>query len=301
MIRRHMEFWVFLTLAVALHLAFFLQMPSRGAQASGAGGEEFVTILAATEQVETMVAEWKRPPDVQTPEVRQALAPAPIQFEPPTAPVELVALPELHRPEDMAPPEPDDIVTVREPPPPPPPEPEPELEPEPEEATEQAPASGPMPKRRETPPKEKPKPEAPSKAAQPAQKAQTASTGHAGQKAAGTGSGTQAGDGNQSVSTGVSKEKAATLQQVWGAKIRSRIERAKRFPSGRRESARVGVSLTVGADGRLLGVSVYRSSGIPTYDAAAVQSVRRVGRFPKAPKGLANKSYNFSVTLTFNP
>ncbi|MFV0360374.1 TonB family protein [Tropicimonas sp.] len=289
------EFWVFIALALAIHLAFFLQMPRGGAEAGGAGGEDFVTILAATEQVETMVADWKRPPEVAAPAPRQPEPSLPVAFDPPPAPADLVALPELRQPEEISPVQPDRIAAIRQPPPPP----------DPERATELAPETTPMPKRRTVPPVAQAKtPDPvrtpPSPTATPGRKAQQASAGQAGQRAAGSGGGAQAGRGSQAVSTGVSKSQAASLKQVWGAKIRSRIERAKRYPSGRRQKARVGIALTVSAAGQLQGVSVTRSSGIAAFDQAAIQAVRRAGRFPSAPAGLPGNAHNFSVTLVFN-
>lgn len=268
---RRLEPLVFVALALALHWLFFMQMPERGSQASGAGGDEFVTLIGATEQIETMVADWKRPPEVETAPDQQVQAP--VEFEPPPAVTDLVALPELKQPEDLAPPAPDQMMATPEPPPPPPPEPEPEVQPEPEP---------------------EPKPQA-----KPAEKAQKASQGQAEQRAAGAGGGAQAGAGNKSVSTGASKQQEASLLQVWGAKVRARIERAKRYPTGRPQDLKVGVALRVSTGGQLMGASVYRSSGNPAFDQAAVQAVQRAGRFPKAPKGLGDPSYQFKVMISF--
>ena len=274
MILRRLEPLVFVVLAVALHLIFFVQMPEKGSQASGVGGDEFVTLIGATEQIETMVADWQRPPEVVAETTQQA--PAPVEFEPPPAPaIDLVALPELTRPEDLTPPEPDTAMVAPEAPPPPPPQ-QPDLP--------------------DTRPEPRP---APQKPAQPAETAQQSSRGQVEQKAAGAGGGAQAGAGRKSVSTGVSKQQEASMLQVWGAKIRSRIERAKRYPAGRARGGQVGVSLRVSRDGQLMGVSVYRSSGNPAFDQAAIQSVQRARRFPKAPQGLTDASYQFSVMITF--
>lgn len=359
---------IFLGVAMLLHLLFFVGVPERGMQAAGAGGEELVTILAASEQMETMVAEWQDAPDVEEvqafepptpaepdpfvrpmelaalsktqrpanmqrprpadsqPDIKlpppeaqlrpdQQKAPAPMEFEPVLAPVELVALPKLERPEELDRPETDTAFT----PPPSPPEPEPtrqsEIDPEtghvmtsirPRDrgrppAHMLKPTSQPEPKKKapQVAKKQARKPK-PSETAKVGQINQRASQGSAGQRAAGSGGGATAGNnGKAEVSTGVSRNRAAALQKTWGAKIRNKIERAKRYPSGRRSAARVTVALRVTRGGKLAGVRVSRSSGNPAFDQAAINSVKRAGRFPAAPKGLTNSSYNFTVTLTY--
>lgn len=272
---RALEFSVFVAVAVTLHLAFFLRLPPGGAEASGAGGEDFVTLLAASAQVETMVVDWKRPPATATATPRQT-PPAPTVLAPPAPSPDLVALPRPERPEDPVRPRPDDTIRLPEPP----------LADRP---TELAPQETPLPRRRE-PPRSKP--------TKTAETAQQASAGRAGQRAAGSGGGAQAGRGTQPVKAG-SGAQAASLKQAWGAKIRMRIERAKRYPPGRRQKAEVRVALTVNASGRLQGAALVRSSGIAAFDQAALQAVRRAGRFPKAPAGLGVGVHDFAVTLRF--
>lgn len=356
----------FLGVAVLLHLLFFLGGPERGMQAAGAGGEEMVTILPASEQLETMVAEWQDAPDVETVEavdpparvdpdpvvkpmelaalskvqrptdiqqphtvdtppqikfpppdaqVQPKLlhAPARVAIDPVAAPMDLVALPNSERPDSLERLAPDHAFTA----PPPPPEPAPlnqsEIDPEtghvmtsirPRDRGKPSAhmlRQAPEPEKRVTKQAKKPaRKQEPSKTAEIGQTHQKASQGSVGQKAAGSGGGTTAGNsGKAEVSTGVSKTRAASLQKTWGAKIRNKIERAKRYPPGKRRAARVTVALTVTRSGKLSGVRVAQSSGNPAFDQAAVNSVKRAGRFPAAPKGLTNSSYNFTVTLTY--
>ena len=122
---RQLELGFFILLAALLHWLFFVQMPDPGSQSSGVGGEEMVTLIGATQQIETMVADWKRPPEVETAPDQQIQAP--VEFEPPPLVEDMVALPELQKPEDLQPPAPDQAMATPEPPPPPPPEPEPEV------------------------------------------------------------------------------------------------------------------------------------------------------------------------------
>jgi protein TonB len=59
------------------------------------------------------------------------------------------------------------------------------------------------------------------------------------------------------------------------------------------------VTLVVGRDGRLQGVSLAASSGSAALDRAAIEAVRRAGRFPPAPAGLDRAAYTFAVPMTF--
>ncbi|MEY8843169.1 TonB family protein, partial [Cribrihabitans sp. XS_ASV171] len=95
----------------------------------------------------------------------------------------------------------------------------------------------------------------------------------------------------------LSKGQQAKLQQEWGAKILARIERAKRYPRGTNASGQVQLVLSVARSGQLLGVTARRSSGNAQLDQAALDAVRRAGRFPAAPSGLPGNSFAFSFTM----
>ncbi|GAA6200454.1 TonB family protein [Aquicoccus sp. SU-CL01552] len=342
---RYVETAVFLGLAVGLHLVLFAGVPPRGTEAGGAGGEETITILAASDRVETMVEAWKRPPEIEIENVEKQLAPTP-DVAPPR-PMEMTALPPqpdqpiplqhpgaeqmpmlmalpqrietrdvtlpMPVPQKMKPVEKPKEKESRKPPvrltaptppkqdeappeiaPPAPPEPAPEALPQDPSLAGKRPVSRP-----ERPKKRKELAKEPSKTAKKAAKAQSAARGTAGQRAAGTGGGAVAGSGKAKVTSGATKAKVAALQQVWGAKIRNRVERAKRHPGGRK-AGRVTVALNVTRGGKLAGVSVRKSSGNASLDKAAVSAVRRAGRFPKAPDGLTKAAYTFTITMAFN-
>ncbi|MFZ5711120.1 MAG: energy transducer TonB, partial [Pseudomonadota bacterium] len=103
-------------------------------------------------------------------------------------------------------------------------------------------------------------------------------------------------------SAGLSEGESRAAMARWGGKLRARIDRAKSYPAGARASGRSGrvvLALTVSPAGRVLGVSVTASSGVPELDRAAVEAVRRAGRLPRAPQELAGAAYDFSLSIDF--
>ncbi len=290
MMWRHLEILVFVAIAIVLHLALFIGARERGVRTSGAGGEDMVTILTASEQVEAMVAAWKRPPAVTMTGTAFA-PPVPVDRDF-VAPADQPVQPAEERP-DLALPTPVDAPTRVAAPP----------------ERGLGPTSGPEPGRpalaqrprgRATPPEPAAKAAEPvSRKARPTEPARKAPAGAAAQRAAGNGSGTAAGRGRGETSTGASAARVASARETWGARIRNRIERAKLYPAGRRQEARATVALQVSRDGTLAGLSLARSSGIASFDHAALQAVRRAGRFPAAPEELTEAAYSFTVTLAF--
>jgi periplasmic protein TonB len=136
--------------------------------------------------------------------------------------------------------------------------------------------------------------------AKPAKRKQQASAGVAPQTSAGSGGSVQAGKREQARTATLSKGKQADLVSAWGARIRSRIEGRKRYPSGTRASGSVTLKLNVDRNGRLQGVSVRKSSGDAKLDGAAVAAARRAGRFPSAPKALTGPAFTFSLAIRFD-
>lgn len=157
----------------------------------------------------------------------------------------------------------------------------------------------PAPKAEAEPPKPKP---APKKEPPPKTKPRaTATHDTAGQRAAGSGGGGVAGNNGTAQETVAGTGKVANLRAKWGATIRARIERAKRYPSAAgRVGGKVTVRLSVTRGGDLSSVALATSSGNAALDAAALEAVRRAGRFPAAPKGLTDPAYAFSLTIRFS-
>lgn len=271
--RQVFECTAFLGLAVTFHVLLFAQSPPKGSEAGGVGGEALVTLAGATPQLAAMVETWERPPETE--QQPDSLTPsAPVQSTPPEMPktdlpLASAAPVHLQTAKDTA----QTKLPVIDTTPPPPPA--------------AVPNSAPRPQPR-------PKRTAPSSSASVTQAGRTA------QRSAGTGGQQQAGQSvTASVST-LSPGEAAQLQAVWGAQIRSRIEREKRFPSGASGSGRVVVVITVAPSGSMLGYQIRSSSGSEAFDTSAMQAVARATRLPAAPPELTGPQYSFALPIVFS-
>ncbi len=328
---------VFLSLALGIHVLMAMRSADDGGDADGAGGDAFVSITGAPASIETVLADWTAAPthqaqvvEIEQPEldVTDAInAPAMALHEAPNAAIQIAALqpkdlpnqpdvdlaraplptqptltapttPALQVPETVpvpklretapAPVTPPKRPTLR---PPDPsmdqaidtPEPAPELPPEPVKKPKPKPA----PKKK---PEKKPDPNK-----KVADKASAASAGAVAQKAAGAGKSNQAGSSKKSNALGKGKE--ASLMSVWAGKIQSRLQRGVRIGKIQGASNRVVIRLKVAPNGRLQSASVAKSSGSAKVDRAVLTSVRRIGKFAKAPKQLTKGSYGFTLPV----
>jgi periplasmic protein TonB len=263
--------------AFGLHLAGFAMVPLQqgGAQSAGDGGTAPLSLAATDPGIAAMVAAWDAPP---------VLADAPIAPQAPlqtalamAAPAADVA-PAMPRTTALTPP-----VTA-------------DVAPDVGEA-----AAAPVPTVR---PKARPVQQAAAEPATdtaeaPVATREPASAGTAGQVAAGTGGETAAGSGGQTDAGGLSDAAEADLRAGWGAAIRAKIERKKRYPAGTTATGTVKLRLTVGADGRLQALAVAGPSGDAALDAAAVKAVQSAGRFARAPDGVSGAA-NFTLNVTFS-
>lgn len=105
---------------------------------------------------------------------------------------------------------------------------------------------------------------------------------------------------------GQDRQRAASGQQElaanWAGQIQAAIASAHRMPANaakRRLSGRTVIRIEVAHDGRLNAARVIESSGSQLLDRAALQTLRRVGRFPRAPQLLTHNSVTFNVPLVF--
>ncbi|WP_119839173.1 energy transducer TonB family protein [Pseudooceanicola algae] len=336
--KRLAEIAAFLALAIGLHVAFAIRIPSKdGADAGGQGGAALVTLQGAPPGTVDMVERWETPPEmVSEPVVEEMVQEAALTPPTPTRPVTpvaprpafpMVTLPDA-MPETAAlpkvetdvppPPEPEPEVEPDPEPEPEPeevaeplPEPEPEVTPEPEpQVAEEAPSEmvpdtsrRPQARPRDFTPRvvarEEPRPEKAEDGPRQ-QAARAGGSGGATQQAAGSGGSQQAGQNNGQVRAGAGKD-AARLEAVWGGQIRNRIERRKRFPGGMRgKQGRVVVRITVSRDGNVMGARVVRSSGEAVFDQEAMKAIQRAGRMPSAPAGLSQASYTFTLPMDFS-
>ncbi|NVK14686.1 MAG: TonB family protein [Rhodobacteraceae bacterium] len=270
--KRAAEITVFAGLASLIHIALFASAPEQGAQSSGAGGEALVSLQPASAEVARMAEAWQKPPE--TPQIETPSPEAPPQIQPPVLPqIDLARAPRaalLAPPARSAAAQPVQADTN----PPPPPKPR-RSEPEPE----------PQAKPQQTPP--------------PKANSTRNVAGQAGQRAAGAGGGAEAGETGGARTATADPGREAKLRNIWGNKIRARIERRKRYPSGARGGAQVVLRLTVARDGRLLDHRIAKSSGIAAFDQAALDAVARAGKFPPAPKKLQASQIRLSLPVSF--
>jgi protein TonB len=143
----------------------------------------------------------------------------------------------------------------------------------------------------EAPPETKPKTKT-AKAevpAQPVQKAAEPAAAPAPQPAA-----QSAAKSDPAASAGEAK----ALKADWGSKVRARINRKVALPTDSAPGT-VKVRLEIAASGALLAVGIAQSSGQAALDAAALKAVKSAAPFARAPKGLSEPSYSFSLPITF--
>ena len=91
---------------------------------------------------------------------------------------------------------------------------------------------------------------------------------------------------------------AKALKADWGSKVRARINRKVALPTDSAPGT-VKVRLEIAASGALLSVGIAQSSGQAALDAAALKAVKSAAPFARAPKGLSEPSYSFSLPITF--
>jgi protein TonB len=80
--------------------------------------------------------------------------------------------------------------------------------------------------------------------------------------------------------------------------VRARINRKVALPADSAPGT-VKVRLEIAPTGALLALGIAQSSGQPALDAAALKAVKSAAPFARAPKGLTEASYSFSLPITF--
>jgi periplasmic protein TonB len=268
--RRVAEIATFLGLSAAVHAGVMAGFSDgqAGSQAMGQGGADRITLAAAPDSMAALAARWARPPQpVTTPAALAApMMPSPVapslpSLEPAPQALSMPAAPAMPGPEapPLAP-----AMTDSAPPPPSP----------------KALAQSPRPLVR------------PDVANAPASAPQAA------RLAQGQGGGQTSGTAPAAApeSPALNQAQRQSLVAAWGGQIMARIERARPRVNA---SGQVTLSLRIGRDGTLSALGVARSSGNAALDAAAMDAVRRAGRFPAAPDALREASYGFTLPIRF--
>lgn len=188
-------------------------------------------------------------------------------------------------------------------------------------AAESAPAKAPVPQKRPKPPKREvakaapAKPKAPTKfkavaKPQPAQKTSTKTAkldakGGTSEEAVpttvatGTSGGAEAGNSHAAKTSGPNAAEKASLEQIWGGKIRRSVERRKRYPRSSRRSGATQIAMTVGRNGGLVAASIKRGSGHTTLDKAAMKAVKAAAPYAPAPIELSGDQFTFVLQILF--
>jgi protein TonB len=96
------------------------------------------------------------------------------------------------------------------------------------------------------------------------------------------------------------KARQQKLRAAWGAKISSKVQRSMRWPSSG-TGDKVTLQIALAPNGRLLQAKLVKSSGNPSVDKVAMRTVKRIGRFAKAPKGMTAKAQNWFKFRLVNP
>lgn len=329
---RILEITAFLALSGILHAATLTLAPLQtGGSGGGENGAADVTLQAATPTLAALVQDWDRPPDVSdapllTQPRTQAAPPPPAPDTPVAQRRDLAALPtpgpaaprpsvETRLPAPVVPfaqTTPQSLSVPTPPDAPTPTLPSAQAEPAPVRPTLDAAMAGPnaLPQVDTAPPsghvaphaslRPETRPDRPAPKQSPA-KTQPQSAPRPAQKAQGSGSQpvtAPAPTRKFPAAPGPGKAQLAQAQAQWGAKIRSSVARAQRYPNGTRARGTVKLQITVSPSGQVSGMSVIASSGDRRLDQAAMAAVSRA-RLPHAPQELTAVSYRFNLPLSF--
>jgi len=119
------------------------------------------------------------------------------------------------------------------------------------------------------------------------------------QRAAGTGKAAKVASNQRPKQSGTKAGagQLRSLEAQWGASIQSKVQRNARISQTGRATVRL--SVRVARSGKILGISVAKSSGKPSFDTAALQAVKRARRFKSAPSALPGASFVFMIPVRF--
>jgi TonB family protein len=87
----------------------------------------------------------------------------------------------------------------------------------------------------------------------------------------------------------------------WGGRVHAHLRRYLRYPADRQQQvAEVQVSLTIDRTGHLLSSSIAKSSGDPSFDAAALSMLKRADPLPPPPARVADEGLTFTLPVGFH-
>ncbi len=322
---------VCLIAAFGLHVLGFAVRSPDGADAAGAGGDATVTLVGSAGAMAAMLESWETPPDVAA-DVEQATPVDPPEDRlqvPQTADSDIAQT--VPKQASLAPSEADQLAPVPKVAVPPATmravtgfqplsAPGPTLAPAtsmtrphqtafaPTTKAVTPPAIDTSPAARTQPLKTARRPmprqirQTAAPAPQPAKRARPAAKPAPAAMARGRGADNQAGQQGQTRVAALNPGQIASAKQVWGSQIQRSLQRALVYPNAARTKRQQGaatVALSLSPGGVLRGVRLVRSSGNPTLDQAALKTVQRVGRYPRAPEGLTAASYAFQIPVQF--
>lgn len=189
------------------------------------------------------------------------------------------------------------------------PEPEPELNANPALRSKSEPAPRPEPKAEHKPnstskAKSQPRPK-PKSAAKPKPSGKTRSRpSHAVEGSGKANARTTSGSAAASAKGGGKRQgpNARALEKQYLAGLQRAIAKKRRYPSHARRRGETGVvrvSFVLAQSGRISGARVDKSSGSGTLDKAALETLKRLGRYKPIPKAIGRTRWRLRVPIRF--
>lgn len=97
--------------------------------------------------------------------------------------------------------------------------------------------------------------------------------------------------------TGESRQR---IRVTWQKELSAHLSKYKRYPADRaQKSAEISVVMTLDRTGRVLAVTVGKSSGDDAFDHAAIAMVERASPVPSPPPLVADEGLTFSLPVIF--
>jgi TonB family protein len=93
---------------------------------------------------------------------------------------------------------------------------------------------------------------------------------------------------------------ARNVRTTWQKQLVTHLDRNKRYPAdSARQNVEIVLNFTLDRLGNVLSATIKKSSGDPSFDAAALEMMRRANPVPKPPPLIADESLNFTLPVVF--